>query len=41
MSFPSTKAERLLGYKPVFAMADGVGLTTAWLRHHRYIPPKV
>lgn len=39
LSFPSTKAERLLGYKPVFDMADGVALSAGWLRHHRYVPP--
>jgi nucleoside-diphosphate-sugar epimerase len=39
LSFPIGKAERLLGYRPVFTMADGVALSAAWLRHHRYVPP--
>jgi nucleoside-diphosphate-sugar epimerase len=39
LSFPTTKAERLLGYKPVFDMAQGVALSAGWLRHHRYVPP--
>jgi nucleoside-diphosphate-sugar epimerase len=39
LSFPNTKAERLLGYRPVFAMKEGVALSAGWLRHHRYVPP--
>lgn len=39
LSFPITKAQQLLGYQPVFTMADGVALSAAWLRHHRYVPP--
>lgn len=39
LSFPTTKAARLLGYAPVFDMTEGVGLSAAWLRHHRYVAP--
>ena len=39
LSFPTTKAERLLGYRPVFSMADGVALSAGWLKHHRYVTP--
>ncbi|HEY7682884.1 MAG TPA: hypothetical protein VH879_09595 [Gemmatimonadales bacterium] len=39
LSFPTTKAERLLGYRPRFDMAQGVALSAGWLRHHRYVPP--
>lgn len=35
-SFPTTKAQTLLGYAPSFSMADGIGLSAAWLRHHGY-----
>jgi nucleoside-diphosphate-sugar epimerase len=37
-SYPTSKAQRLLGYRPGFSMAEGVGLSAAWLRHHRYVP---
>jgi nucleoside-diphosphate-sugar epimerase len=33
----SKKAERLLGYRPRFALTEGVELSAAWLRHHRLI----
>lgn len=36
-SYPTAKAERLLGYKPAFDMARGVALSAAWARHHRYV----
>lgn len=39
LAFPNAKAERLLGYRPVFDMAQGVALSAGWLRHHRYLPP--
>ena len=35
-SFPTNKAETRLGYLPRFSMADGIGLSVAWLRHHGY-----
>jgi nucleoside-diphosphate-sugar epimerase len=34
VSFPTDKAERILGYRPVFPMQDGVAFSAAWLRHH-------
>ncbi len=37
VSFPTTKAERLLGYRPVFDMMEGVKLSAGWLRHHRFV----
>ena len=36
-SYPTSKAERLLGYKPAFEIAGGVALSAAWARHHRYV----
>jgi nucleoside-diphosphate-sugar epimerase len=36
-TYPSTKAERLLGYRPRFPLADGLRLSAAWLRHHGFI----
>lgn len=41
LSFPNTKAGRLLGYTPVFDMKAGVALSAGWLRHHRFVPPAV
>jgi len=35
-SFPTNKAEARLGYAPKFTMADGIGLSVAWLRHHGF-----
>ena len=35
--FTVDKAARSLGYRPAFTMADGVELSAAWLRHHRYV----
>jgi len=37
LTFPNTKAERLLGYRPAFDMALGVPLSAGWLRHHGYV----
>jgi len=31
--FPTTKAERLIGFKPAIGVAEGVKLSVAWLRH--------
>jgi nucleoside-diphosphate-sugar epimerase len=31
------KAQRLLGYQPQFSLAEGMQLTTQWLRHERII----
>jgi len=38
--YPTTKAERLLGYRPRFSLADGLHLSAAWLRHHGFIRPR-
>jgi nucleoside-diphosphate-sugar epimerase len=38
--FSSAKAQRLLGYAPAFSMADGVGLSAAWLQHNHYVPQR-
>jgi nucleoside-diphosphate-sugar epimerase len=35
--FPTAKAERLIGYRARFSMADGIALSVAWLRHHGFI----
>lgn len=32
-TFPTAKAERLLGYRPRVSMAEGVALSAAWVRH--------
>ena len=37
VSFPTDKAGTQLGYQPSFSMADGIGLSVAWLRHHGYL----
>lgn len=37
VTYPTAKAERLLGYRPRFPLADGLRLSAQWLRHHRYI----
>jgi nucleoside-diphosphate-sugar epimerase len=39
--FPTGKAERLLGYRPQFDMADGIAMSVQWLRHHGFIKAKV
>lgn len=35
--FSNARAGRVLGYTPVFDMGEGVRLSAAWLRHHRYV----
>ncbi len=35
--FRPDKAERVLGYRPAFAMGEGVRLSAAWLKHHRFV----
>lgn len=35
--YPTTKAERELGYRPAFAIDDGVALSVAWLAHSGYL----
>jgi nucleoside-diphosphate-sugar epimerase len=35
--FRTDKAERLLGFDPLFSMREGIALSMAWLRHHRYV----
>jgi nucleoside-diphosphate-sugar epimerase len=37
VSFNSARAQTLLGYTPAFPLADGVALSAAWLKHHRYV----
>jgi len=34
--YRTEKAARILGYRPAFKMTEGVALSAAWLRHHRY-----
>lgn len=34
--YPSTKAEKILGYTPRITVDEGVALCAAWLRHHGY-----
>lgn len=36
-TFPTTKAERLIGYRPSVGLAEGLQLSAAWLRHHGYV----
>jgi nucleoside-diphosphate-sugar epimerase len=36
-SYDSAKAERVLGYKPRFAMQQSLPLAAAWLKHHGYV----
>lgn len=40
VSFNSARAQPLLGYTPAFPLADGVALSAAWMRHHRYLPER-
>jgi nucleoside-diphosphate-sugar epimerase len=35
--FSTAKAERLIGYRPRFDMADGISMSVQWLRHHGFI----
>ncbi|HEX9844171.1 MAG TPA: NAD-dependent epimerase/dehydratase family protein [bacterium] len=36
-SYSTAKAERLLGYRPRFPLADALPMAAAWLRHHGYV----
>ena len=36
-TYPITKAQQLLGYRPRFPLDEGLRLSAAWLRHHGYI----
>jgi nucleoside-diphosphate-sugar epimerase len=36
-TYPTTKAQRVLGYRPRFPLDDGLRLSAAWLRHHGFI----
>lgn len=38
-TYPTIKAEQLLGFRPRFPLEDGVRLSAQWLRHHRFIRP--
>lgn len=35
--YVTSKASRLLEYKPMFSMNEGVALSVAWLRHHGFV----
>ncbi len=35
--FATAKAERLIGYRARFGMADGISMSVQWLRHHGFI----
>ncbi|MFL5500035.1 MAG: NAD-dependent epimerase/dehydratase family protein [Gemmatimonadaceae bacterium] len=37
VSYDENKARELLGYRPLFSMRDGIELSVAWLRDHRYV----
>jgi nucleoside-diphosphate-sugar epimerase len=37
VSYEEQKAREQLGYRPAFSMKDGVELSVAWLRDHRYV----
>jgi len=37
VSYEQRKAREMLGYRPAFSMRDGVELSVAWLRDHRYV----
>jgi nucleoside-diphosphate-sugar epimerase len=37
MSFSTSKAQDVLGYRPSHPMATALPLTAAWLRHHGYL----
>ena len=37
VSYEEQKAREMLGYRPAFSMRDGVELSVAWLRDHRYV----
>jgi nucleoside-diphosphate-sugar epimerase len=36
-SFSTEKAERMLGYRPLFPLAEALPLTAAWLKHHGFV----
>jgi nucleoside-diphosphate-sugar epimerase len=40
VSFSTAKAEKLLGFRPRFPLAEALPLTSAWLRHHGFIQPE-
>jgi len=37
VSYDEQKARDMLGYRPSFSMRDGIELSVAWLRDHRYV----
>lgn len=37
VSYGTEKAERMLGYRPRFPLAEALPLTAGWLRHHGYL----
>jgi nucleoside-diphosphate-sugar epimerase len=37
VSYEEQKAREVLAYRPAFSMRDGVELSVAWLRDHRYV----
>jgi len=37
VSYEEQKAREMLGYRPSFSMRDGIELSVAWLRDHRYL----
>jgi nucleoside-diphosphate-sugar epimerase len=37
VSYEEQKAREMLAYRPAFSMRDGVELSVAWLRDHRYV----
>jgi nucleoside-diphosphate-sugar epimerase len=37
VSYEEHKAREMLAYRPAFSMRDGVELSVAWLRDHRYV----
>lgn len=37
VSYEERKARELLAYRPAFSMQDGIALSVAWLRDHRYV----
>lgn len=37
-TFPTTKAERLLGYTPSVTLSTGIDLSARWVRHSGYLP---
>jgi nucleoside-diphosphate-sugar epimerase len=37
VSYATAKAERMLGWRPLIQMQDGVRLAAGWLRHHGFV----